>query len=75
MTNDEDTRGFDCVQFMREVRERISREIAGMDHEQLLQWLDSQQYSDPRLTRLAARFREDRANERQGNRSPDPTTK
>ena len=46
---------FDCVTAARESRDRISAEIEGMDHEQLVAWLRSHQYSDPVLRRLAER--------------------
>lgn len=46
---------FDCVQSMREIRDKISAEIAGMSYDELAQWLREQQYSDPFLQRLAER--------------------
>jgi hypothetical protein len=44
---------FDCVQSMREVRDRISREIQNMSHEELAGWLRSHRFSEPLLQRLA----------------------
>jgi hypothetical protein len=46
---------FDCVKAAREARDRISAEIDGMSHEQLVSWLRSHRYSDPLLGRLAAK--------------------
>lgn len=47
---------FDCVAFMRETRDRISREIEHMNHEELEAWLRSHEYTDPTLKRIAALF-------------------
>lgn len=44
---------FDGVQTMRQIRDRISEEIADMSYPELVQWLRSQPYSDPFLQRLA----------------------
>jgi hypothetical protein len=44
---------FDCVGSMRQIRDRISSEIAEMSYEQLSHWLGSHRYSDPVLERLA----------------------
>ncbi len=44
---------FDCVQSMRQIRDRLSAEIADMSHEELVRWLRAHQYSDPFLQRLA----------------------
>ena len=46
---------FDCVKTAREARDRISAEIDGMSHEQLVSWLRSHHYSDLLLARLAAK--------------------
>ncbi|MCY3819037.1 MAG: hypothetical protein OXH52_06690 [Gammaproteobacteria bacterium] len=61
MATSENTKRFDCVRFMREAREQISREISGLDHDQLVHWFASQEYTDPALARLARKFREDQA--------------
>ena len=54
---------FDCVEYMRRERDRISAEIATMDHQELVRWLRSFRYSDPALQRLADRLRtEEREN-------------
>lgn len=44
---------FDCVQSMRQIRDRISAEVADMSYDELAQWLRAHQYSDPFLQRLA----------------------
>lgn len=44
---------FDCVKSMRQIRDRLSGEIADMSYEELAQWLRSHEYSDPVLQRLA----------------------
>ena len=48
---------FDCVEYMRRERDRISADIATMDHRELVRWLRSFRYSDPALQRLADRLR------------------
>lgn len=56
MTNDPERkeRDFDCVASMREIRDGISAEIAGMSGEELRRWFNSREYSDPILRRLAS---------------------
>ncbi len=44
---------FDCAEYMRQERDRISANIATMDHRELVRWLRSFRYSDPALQRLA----------------------
>jgi hypothetical protein len=44
---------FDCVEGMRQTRDRLSAEIAGKSYEELLRWLRSHRYADPFLQRLA----------------------
>jgi chemotaxis regulatin CheY-phosphate phosphatase CheZ len=46
---------FDCVQNMRQVRDKLSKEIEGLSHEELNRWLRSQSYTHPFLRRLAHR--------------------
>lgn len=46
---------FDCVLSMRQIRDRISAEIADMSYDELARWLRSHQYSDAFLRRLAAK--------------------
>ena len=52
-------KGFDCVAYTRQQRDRIDREIAGLSYEERIQWFLSKRYSDPTLERLASGFRED----------------
>ena len=47
------SKSFDCVQSMRQIRDRLSAEIADMSYDELSQWLREHQYSDPFLRRLA----------------------
>jgi hypothetical protein len=44
---------FDCVESMRQIRDGLSAEIAGMSYDELTHWLRAYQYSDPVLQRLA----------------------
>ena len=44
---------FDCVQGMRQTRDRLSVEIADKSYEDLVRWLRSHRYADPFLQRLA----------------------
>ena len=59
MTHDKQRKTFDCVATMRGIRDRISSEIAGKTHDELVHWLHDHDYSDPVLRRLAIRNRED----------------
>ena len=53
--NDPSSKSFDCVQSMRQIRDRLSAEIADMSYDQLVQWLREQHYTDPLLRQLAER--------------------
>ena len=44
---------FDCVQNMRQARDRLSAEIVGMNYDELVEWLRAHRYEDPVLQRLA----------------------
>jgi len=44
---------FDCVQSMREARDKLSAEIEGMTYDEMLRWIRSRRYRDPVLQRLA----------------------
>ncbi len=44
---------FDCVQGMRQTRDRLSAEIAHKSYEDLVRWLRSHRYTDPYLGQLA----------------------
>jgi len=46
---------FDCVQRMRQTRDKLNAEIGDKSYEDLVRWLRSYQYSDPFLRRLAER--------------------
>ncbi len=55
MRSDPRVDSFDCVASMREARDRIDAEIAGMSYDELERWLRTKRYSDPVLQRLADR--------------------
>lgn len=44
---------FDCVQSMRQARDWLSGETAGMSYDELIAWLRTHRYTDPVLQRLA----------------------
>ena len=44
---------FDCVQNMRQARDKLNAAIEGMSREELVRWLRSHRYTDPVLQRLA----------------------
>ena len=44
---------FDCVQSMRQTRDRISAEIESLSYDELVKWLRGHRYTDPLLQRLA----------------------
>ena len=48
------SKAFDCVQGMRQTRNRLSAEIADKNYEDLVRWLRSHRYADPFLQRVAA---------------------
>ncbi|MBI4570143.1 MAG: hypothetical protein HY719_17260 [Planctomycetes bacterium] len=48
---------FDCVQSMRQARDRLSAEIADMGYDDLVKWLHGHRYADPLLQRLAEKAR------------------
>ena len=53
--NEPSSKIFDCVQSTRQIRDRLSAEVAEMSYDELAQWLRAHQYSDPFLQRLAER--------------------
>ena len=46
---------YDCVASVREIRDRLSAKMARMSPEERVEWLNSREFSDPILRRLAAR--------------------
>lgn len=44
---------FDCVQSMRQARDKLSSEIEGMSYDELVRWLRAHDYTDPVLQRLS----------------------
>jgi hypothetical protein len=73
MTNESRTKSFDCVKSVREIRDRVSAEIANMSYEELRQWLDARVQQDPFFARIP-QFRASDATERMqdAGRAPDP---
>lgn len=59
MTDGIKRKGFDCVQMVRDIRDRMSSEIAEMTQEELLRWFREHDYKDPVLQRFA-RSRDER---------------
>lgn len=56
MTSRMKGKAFDCVESMREIRDRISAEISGKTHDELARWFRAYRYSDPVLQHLANRI-------------------
>lgn len=44
---------FDCVQSMRQARDRLSAEIEGMSYDEMVRWFRGHRYTDPVLQGLA----------------------
>ena len=57
MKTTRDKKGFDCVKTTREIRDRLSVELAAMSPEERVRWLNSRDFSDPLLRRLVNRLR------------------
>ncbi len=51
--SDSSSKTFDCVQQMRQARDRLSAETADMSYDELVKWLRGHRYTDPVLQRLA----------------------
>jgi len=73
MTSENRTKSFDCVKSVREIRDRVSAEIANMSYEELRQWLDARVQHDPFFTRIP-QFQASEATEtmQDAGRAPDP---
>ena len=73
MTSENRTTSFDCVKSAREIRDRVSAEIANMSYEELRQWLDARVQQDPFFARIPE-FRASDATEtmQDAGRVPDP---
>ncbi|MCY4374264.1 MAG: hypothetical protein OXC31_10870 [Spirochaetaceae bacterium] len=73
MTSENRTKSFDCVKSVREIRDRVSAEIANMSYEELREWLDAQVQQDPLFARIP-QFRASDATEtmQDAGRAPDP---
>ncbi len=51
--SDPSSKTFDCVESMRQSRDRLSAEIKDMSYAELVTWLRTRQYADPLLRQLA----------------------
>ena len=73
MTSKNRTKSFDCVKSVREIRDRVSAEIANMSYEELRRWLDARVQQDPFFARIP-QFRASDATEtmQEEGRAPDP---
>jgi hypothetical protein len=60
MTSKTGPQSFDCVKSMREIRNRISAEIADMSYSELSRWLDRQVRDDPFFSRIPKSRRPER---------------
>lgn len=60
MSKEEPHRKFECVNMMREIRDRISVKSAGMTHEGLHDWYRAQRCSDPSFERWLRQCRQGR---------------
>ena len=73
MTSENRTKAFDCVKSAREIRDRVSAEIANMSYEELRRWLDERVQQDPFFARIP-QFRASDVTEtmQDAGRVPDP---
>ena len=73
MTSKDRAKSFDCVKSAREIRDRVSAEIANMSYEELRQWLDVRVQQVPFFARIP-QFRAYDATEtiQDAERAPDP---
>jgi len=53
-SDDGKKKGFDCVKMMRDIRDQISREIAGMTYEEQRAWMKAQLAKKPKPSKKAA---------------------
>ena len=51
--NERPSKAFDCVESMRQARDKLSAEIEGMSYDEVVQWLRRHRYTDPVLESLA----------------------
>jgi hypothetical protein len=61
--SDPASKSFDCVQGVRQIRDRLSAEIADLSYNELIHWLRGHQYPDPFLQRLAEKAAQQGASE------------
>ena len=73
MTSKNRTKSFDCVKSVREIRDRVSAEIANMSYEELRRWLDTQVQQDPFFACIPQfRASDAAATIQDAGRAPDP---
>ncbi len=58
MTAEAKKKGYNCVTATREIRDRLSAKMAEMSPEERVQWLNTREFSDPVLRRLATGTRQ-----------------
>ena len=58
MTETTNKKEFDCVETMREIRDRVSAELVAKTRDERDHWLHAHRYSDPVLRRLTSRREE-----------------
>jgi hypothetical protein len=51
--SEQSAKTFDCVQSMRQARDKLSAELEGKSYDEMLMCLRSRRYADPVLQRLA----------------------
>ncbi len=68
---DPNDKSFDCVGFMREQRDRISRKLETMTPEERVDWMNNREITDPILRRVWERSRKVKLSEFGASR-PDP---
>lgn len=56
--NSIDNKSFSYVRHLRKIRDENNRKIEGMSYRELMDWLNSKEYTDPTLRRWAAKCRQ-----------------
>ena len=56
--NSADNKPFSYVRRLREIRDENNKKMEGMSYRELMDWLNSKEYSDPTLRRWAAKCRQ-----------------
>ena len=66
MTSNAGPKSFDCVKSMREIRNRVSSEIAHMSYSELSRWLDKRVREDPFFSHIPKSSKLETTAHRQG---------